>query len=105
MARKRTGASKKGVKVALAAELTIRNAVAQKAALAEALGQQGDAIVLDASAVTDVDTAGVQLVAAFVGAAHAAGRKVDWTQPPSALRDAAAALGIEPALALPVGAA
>jgi ABC-type transporter Mla MlaB component len=105
MARKRTAAGKKGVRVALVAELTIRNAAPQKAALAEALGQQGDTIVLDGSAVGDVDTAGVQLVAAFVRAVHVAGRKVEWVQPPRALRDASAALGVESALAFPVQAA
>lgn len=57
--------------------------------------------VVDATATARVDTAAVQLLAAFRRAAYAAGRQVNWQGVGEPLRDAVALLGLEQTLELP----
>lgn len=56
------------------------------------------ALVLDASGVQRIDTAALQLIAAFCRAARDAGLPVQWRDASPVLRDAAALLGLEEAL-------
>ncbi|HEX7815944.1 STAS domain-containing protein [Dyella sp.] len=57
--------------------------------------------MLDATATIKVDTAAVQLLAAFRRAASASGRKVSWHGVGEPLREAVALLGLEQTLELP----
>ena len=66
------------------------------AALADA-----KALVLDASRVQRVDTAALQLLAAFARATHAAGLPLRWHAASAALCEAVALLGLNEALGRP----
>ena len=57
---------------------------------------------IDASAVQRIDTAALQLLAAFVRDLRADGRVVEWTECSTALRRAADSLGLADALDLAV---
>lgn len=75
--------------VALGAELRIGNARALQATLCEALAVGGE-IMLDATAVQTADSAGLQLLYAFVRDSKARGVVVSWQlAQPSLRRDAA----------------
>jgi anti-anti-sigma regulatory factor len=56
---------------------------------------------VDASAVIDVDTAGLQLMLAWQRAIVATGGKFEWASVSPALRDAAAAVGLSRELGMP----
>ena len=58
-------------------------------------------VKLDAAAVEKIDTAGVQLLAAFHRDAKDRGCDVSWISPSVPLRDAAQRLGLTNVLALP----
>ncbi|MGH8270016.1 MAG: STAS domain-containing protein, partial [Steroidobacteraceae bacterium] len=55
----------------------------------------------DASALQRIDTAALQLLAAFVRDRRTAGRAVDWRGGTAALESAAALLGLKDMLELP----
>jgi anti-anti-sigma regulatory factor len=59
------------------------------------------ACVLNASAVTRIDTAALQLLTAFQRDAASGGREVRWDGVSEVLREAAALLGLTQTLALP----
>jgi anti-anti-sigma regulatory factor len=59
------------------------------------------ALQVDASAVSDVDTAGLQLLLAWKRAVAAGGGKFEWSQVSAPLRDAATAVGLGRELGLP----
>lgn len=78
---------------ALGTELTIRNAAEVRARLAP-LVEAGGPVVLDAGGLERVDTAGLQLLCAFVQSLAAAGHGVSWKAASPALANAATALGL-----------
>jgi anti-anti-sigma regulatory factor len=78
---------------------TLRNVTAFQAELAERLDESGS-VRIDASAVERIDTATLQLLAAFVRDLRADARLVEWTQCSAVLRRAAHALGLTGALDL-----
>ena len=83
----------------LGGDLTIRSVQAHKEGLQALLAGQG-AVTLEAIAVKHVDTAGLQLVAAFVAQMLGAGRELRWNRPAGPLTEAAAGLGLTSALHL-----
>jgi len=84
----------------LGADCTVAEADALKSALASRVAETG-AVTLDVSALQRIDTAGLQLLAAFVRDRRAAGRAVAWGGRASALETAAHLLGLHHMLELP----
>jgi len=78
---------------------TIRTINSLQAQLAERLDESGT-VQIDGSAVDRVDTAGLQLLAAFVRDLQAEARSVEWIGCSTALRRSANALGLGAALGL-----
>lgn len=66
----------------------------------QALGAPPPALHVSGAAVREVDTAGLQLLCAFVQEARRGGSEVVWHEPAGALRDAATRLGLEHCLGL-----
>jgi len=106
-ARGKTAAAKPAAKrlhedgsLRLAAECTVAEAEALKSALGRRL-QQSEPVTLDVSALQRIDTAGLQLLAAFVRDRRTAGRAVAWRGRASALETAAVLLGLHAMLELP----
>lgn len=85
--------------VALGAELRIGNANALQAMLCEAL-ESGDEIILDATDMRSADSAGLQLLYAFVRDSKARGISVSWQMSETILRRDAGLLGLDKALGL-----
>jgi anti-anti-sigma regulatory factor len=83
--------------------MTLRNVTAFQAELAERLDESGT-VRIDASAVERIDTASLQLLAAFVRDLRGDERSVEWTECSAVLRRAANSLGLETALGLAVDA-
>jgi anti-anti-sigma regulatory factor len=79
---------------------TIRTINALQTELAERLDESGP-LRIDGTAVDRVDTAGLQLLAAFVRDLRAQARPVEWVGCSDALNKAAQALGLHAALCLP----
>lgn len=86
--------------VPLGEALVIGTAAELHAQLGEALASS-DPVVLDATAVTRLDTSGLQLLQAFVEARDANDGPWQWANVSEALRTAAALLGLQPMLKLP----
>ena len=84
--------------IALGDILTIEQSAAMHAELGRHLGAKN--VVLDAGSLTRVDTAGLQLLTAFIRAAEGRGARVEWRAPQAALRESARRLGLEGALRL-----
>jgi ABC-type transporter Mla MlaB component len=84
----------------LTAECTIAQADALKAQLKRRL-QESQSVTLDVSALQRIDTAGLQLLAAFVRDRRTAGRTVTWRGQASALTTGAGILGLRDMLELP----
>lgn len=84
----------------LAAECTVAEAEALKSELGQRL-QASAPVTLDVSALQRIDTAGLQLLAAFIRDRRTAGRTVVWRGRASALETAAALLGLHDMLELP----
>src|ERR1700730_16583000 len=80
---------------------TLRDVTALQAELAERLDDSGT-VQIDASGVQRIDTATLQLLAAFGRDVRADARLVEWTECSAALRRAAHALGLTSALDLAV---
>jgi ABC-type transporter Mla MlaB component len=99
-ARKRTG----NRPLALAADCAIGTAGKLKADLLRRLTQT-DTVAIDASAVQRIDTATLQVLAAFARERGAAGLAVEWVGVPSALTDAARLLNLSALLGLAAPAA
>ena len=84
----------------LAAECTVAEADALKSELTQRL-QRSEPVTLDVSALQRIDTAGLQLLAAFVRDRRTAGRAIAWRGRASALETAAGLLGLRDMLELP----
>lgn len=84
----------------LEAECTVAVADTLKSQLARRLDEP-EPVTVDVSAVQRIDTAGLQLLAAFVRDRRTAGRAVQWRGRASALETAAGVLGLHHMLELP----
>lgn len=84
----------------LAAECTVAEAEALKSELVRRLNESGP-VALDVSALQRIDTAALQLLAAFVRDRRTAGRAVEWRGRAPALETAAGLLGLNDMLELP----
>jgi ABC-type transporter Mla MlaB component len=84
----------------LAAECTVAQADSLKSELERRL-QEAEPVTLDVSALQRIDTAGLQLLAAFVRDRRTAGRAVTWRGQACALTTAAGLLGLRDMLELP----
>jgi ABC-type transporter Mla MlaB component len=84
---------------AVAAECTVADASSLKAGLAKLLDESG-IVTLDVSAVQRIDTAGLQVIAAFVRERESQGRQVEWRGSAPALTAAAKLLGLSSFLKL-----
>jgi ABC-type transporter Mla MlaB component len=87
--------------LALAAECTVSDAGSLKESLA-GLVDQPQAVTLDVSALQRIDTAGLQVITAFVLERAANGRPVEWHGTAPALATAAQLLGLTFIFKLPV---
>ncbi len=88
---------------AVAAECTVADAGSLKTGLAKLL-EEPEPVTLDVSAVQRVDTAGLQVIAAFVRERESQGRRVQWAGEAAALTNAARLLGLDMLLKLPTAA-
>jgi len=84
--------------IALGDSLTIEQVAALHADLSSRLDERN--LVLEAGRLTHVDTAGLQLLTAFIRAAEGRGARVEWRAPQAALRESARRLGLEGVLHL-----
>jgi len=84
----------------LACDCTVAEAATLKTQLARRLGES-DAVTVDVSALQRIDTAGLQLLAAFVRDRRTAGRAITWRGRAAALEAAAGLLGLHDMLELP----
>lgn len=86
--------------VGVAERLLVEDTAAAHGQLGEALAR-GRPILLDATGLTRVDTAGAQLLAIFCVAAQQRGLNPQWRGVSPALRQVADQLGLPPVLGLP----
>jgi phospholipid transport system transporter-binding protein len=84
----------------LSAECTIAEAAPLQAELSGLLDTDTP-VTLDAGEVQRIDTAGMQVIAAFVRERNANGRQVQWRNTPPTLLSAARLLGLGTLLGLP----
>jgi ABC-type transporter Mla MlaB component len=84
----------------LTAECTVAEAESLKSELARLL-EEPAAVTVDVSALQRIDTAALQLLAAFVRDRRTAGRAVEWRGRAAALDTAAGLLGLNDMLELP----
>lgn len=99
MARKSSKDSGRAT-IALDADLRIGAAPALRDTLLAALGG-GTPVELDGTTVSQVDTAGLQVLAAFSRDARAAGLALSWTGASDSLRRGVAVLGLHELIELP----
>jgi phospholipid transport system transporter-binding protein len=97
--RPASGSSHSGVLV-LSADCTVAASAALKADLLEAL-QHPKPVTLDIASVQRIDTAGIQLLAAFVRERESLGLPVEWRGTAPTFASAARLLGVARALGLP----
>ena len=88
----------------LSADCTVAESGALKSALLEVL-DESTPVTLDIGEVQRIDTAGMQLIAAFVRERESQGLKVRWRGSAPAFTSAARLLGVAPVLRLPEPAA
>jgi phospholipid transport system transporter-binding protein len=85
---------------AIAAECTVADASSLKSGLAKLL-DESESVILDISAVQRIDTAGLQVIAAFIRERESQGRQVQWRGHAPAIATAAKLLGLGTLLKLP----
>jgi phospholipid transport system transporter-binding protein len=83
----------------LSADCTVAKSGALKSALLEVL-DESTPVTLDIASVQRIDTAGMQLIAAFVRERESHGRKVEWRGSAPAFASAASLLGVASVLRL-----
>jgi anti-anti-sigma factor len=86
-------------RIVLDGELTIYRAAELREFLLGELSRTFDPVTIDLSNVTELDSAGVQLLLAADAAARAAGRTVELHGPSEAVRDVFALLNLGPLFA------
>lgn len=77
-------------------ELTIYRAAELKTALLLALGRAADTLVLDLSGVSEIDSAGLQLLLLLRAESAAAGRRLQLAAPSEAVQELVALLDVAP---------
>ncbi len=97
--RTRAKASRAGV-FALSADCTVAASAALKSGLLEVLREPAS-VTLDIASVQRIDTAGIQLIAAFVRERESLGLQVEWRGAAPAFTSAARLLGVASVLRLP----
>jgi anti-anti-sigma regulatory factor len=85
---------------AIAAECTVADASSLKSGLAKLLDESAS-VTLDISAVQRIDTAGLQVITAFIRERESQGRQVQWRGHAPAVTAAARLLGLGALLKLP----
>ncbi len=85
---------------AVAAECTVADAGALKSELAKLLDNP-EAVVLDITAVQRIDTAGLQVISAFVRERASQGRTVEWQGVAPVFSSAVRLLGLDSLLKVP----
>jgi phospholipid transport system transporter-binding protein len=100
--QRRSAAARKAASpaVALPAECTAAEAASLKAALVRRL-EEPRPVSLEVGSLQRIDTAGLQLLAAFVRDRRTTGRRVEWRGRAPALDAAAGLLGLRSMLELP----
>ena len=86
-------------RLTLPAECTLRDAASLQGLLVGTVSPT-DSVIVDGGAVTRIDAAALQLLAAFARRELAAGRRLDWHAASAALRTAGATLGLTAVLQL-----
>ncbi|MGH8318971.1 MAG: STAS domain-containing protein [Steroidobacteraceae bacterium] len=99
-AARKTAAAAGSAALALAAECTAAEADSLKTALVRLL-EEPRSVTLKVGSLQRIDTAGLQLLAAFVRDRRTAGRRVEWRGRAPALNAAAGLLGLHSTLELP----
>jgi len=84
----------------LSADCTVAESTALKSGLLEVL-REPTSITLDIASVQRIDTAGIQLIAAFVRERESLGLQVEWRGTAPAFTSAAHLLGVAAVLRLP----
>ncbi len=84
----------------LSAECTIAESAPLQADLSRLLNKDTP-VTLDAKELQRIDTAGMQVIVAFVRERNASGRQVEWRNTPPTLLSAARLLGLGTLLGLP----
>ncbi len=84
----------------LSADCTVAESTALKSGLLEVL-REPTPVTLDIASVQRIDTAGIQLIAAFVRERDSLGLQVEWRGAAPAFTSAARLLGVASALRLP----
>jgi phospholipid transport system transporter-binding protein len=108
VARARSGAARKGRSAkssaegvfALSADCTVAESAALKSSLLQTLARPTP-VTIDITCVQRIDTAGIQLIAAFVREREALGLQVHWRGTAPAFTSAARLLGVASVLRLP----
>jgi len=98
--RSKSTAEPPSTSLTLTAECLVQDAGALKSGLARLL-TESQPVTLDATAVQRVDTAGLQLITAFVQERALRGLEVEWNGTAPALTNAAQLLGLTSLLKLP----
>lgn len=93
--------AKRAPAIVLRGDYALARVESLKAVLAPAVARAAP-VVLDASAVTRIDTAGLQVLTVFVRERQAQGRSVSWRGVPTSLSKPAQQLGLAAALAVPL---
>ena len=89
-----------GARLRVEGEMTIQRAAELKPVLLQTLAAAGDEIALDLSGVTDIDSAGVQLLFMLSDAAAARQRSLRLRQPSPAVQHVFELLGLEGSFAV-----
>lgn len=87
--------------ITLPASLTIQSVAADHKDLSERITEIEASVQIDASAVEEIDTAGMQLLLALVNEFNTQSVKAEWQSPSEVLIQTASILGMSEALALP----
>ncbi len=98
--RKKASSRTKPAAIVLAAQCSIKDALALQSDLQAALQQAGD-LTVDASAVERIDTAALQVLCALVQQCAEQGRGVNWRGDCTVLQDTAGQLGLSELLRMP----
>lgn len=87
--------------ITLPTSLTIQSASSDHKELSERISHIEAPVQIDAGAVEEIDTAGMQLLLALVTELNTQSLKAEWQSPSEVLIQTAAILGMSEALALP----
>jgi len=87
--------------IPLPATLTIQSVASEHSELCDLIKSAESPVTIDASAVEEIDTAGMQLILSLVNQLHSQSLKTAWHSPSDIVLETADILGMSEALALP----